>query len=378
MSRKRANGQGCIYFNKQREKWIVSITLHKNNQTGKFVRKTMTCRNKQHAEETLERMIRDKGNGIFIFNYDVTIEDWTMKWLRESKSQTIEKSTYNNYLSNISNHIVPILGSIKLHQLRVSDVQYFYNSLYEAGLNAKTVQRIHVILSAALDYAIVNDLINKNPTHYVKRKKMEPFENRPYSENELRVMLEKIKDEEYFIPVLMLSILGLRRSELLALTYDDIDWDENVIRIRKSLSRVKDYTTGEYSYDLKSTKTISSKRIIGMNEKLKELLLDYKERQSLKVLSNPHNLIFCKIDGGFINPGSLSYHFSRILERHSLRKIRLHDLRHSFGMIMIRNTSLSITQALLGHTSVFTTLNIYNQVNIDEIKNASKVLDNVF
>lgn len=378
MPTKRANGQGCIYYNRQRGKWIVSITLYKDNSTGKYVRKTKTCLNEQHAHDTLEQMNHDKNNGILIFDYSITIEDWILKWLKEAKSQTIELSTYNNYLSNIKNHIIPMLGHIKVRQLRIPDIQNFYNQLYISKINPKTVQRIHVILNASLEYAISNDLITKNPAQFAKRKKMMPYENNPYTALELQDMLEKIKDEKYFVPILMLSLLGLRRGELLALTLDDIDWKQDLIKVNRSLSRDRELNTDKYSYKLKTTKTISSKRFIGMNERLKAILKKYINDNYDTIQSNQNNLIFCTQTGDFMNPNSLTYYFRTMLEKHDLRIIRLHDLRHSFGMMMIRGTSYTMAKELLGHSSIFTTINIYNHIKLNEIKEATKILDAVY
>lgn len=219
-------------------------------------------------------------------------------------------------------------------------MQKFYNSLAEISplsdkpLSAKSIKNIHMNLLASLGQAVKLDLIKKNPAYYVEVPKTKKYQTQVYSLEEIKVLLENVIDTDMEVPILLLVGLGLRRGEVLALRWEDVDLEKGKVYIRKNMIRVNK----QIMY--KGHKTETSSREIELPATLLRLLQAERKRYVANKLRlgpefEDNDLVVCWEDGKCINPDTLSQKFRRLIEKIGLKHIRLHDLRHTNATLML-------------------------------------------
>jgi len=391
MGRKRANGQGCITKNKRNGKYNCTYTVSYNPKTKKSKRRTFTVDTYDEAEVKLAQIIQEIKEGHYKIEADMKFKDWITYWLDECKINTIEKTTFENYRGVIKNHIVPYLGNYRLKEISVKELQQFYNHLYEegrddgsGGLNPRSVQRIHTIINSSLKHAVRCEILNKNVATYVVKRKMKKFEVDPFSIGELRRFLEVTEDEEMYPLFVTSALTGMRRGEVLALTWENIDFEGRKIHIKYSISHTKKEGERFRVIELKDTKTESSRRVIPIGEPVVKVLRECKSKQLELSMKNgregynPHNLVFADKSGDFINPSKYTNHFREVIKRYNFRHIRLHDLRHGYATILLQEgADHKSIKDLLGHSTIVTTLDIYAHTNINELRKATDKLNGI-
>ena len=285
MARKRANGQGCISYDKRYDKYRCTYTVSYNKKTKKSKRRSFLAESFEEAEEELEKVIKLIKDGEYKIEADMWLKDWMTYWLDECKVNTIEKTTLDNYRGIIRNHIVPHLGNIRLKDITVKELQQFYNHLYKdgredgtGGLNPRTVQRIHTIINSALKHAVRCDVLTRNVATYVVKRKMKKFEIDPFSIEELKRFLEVTKEDELYPLYIVSALTGMRRGEVLALTWENVDFGNRKILVRHSISQTKQEGIRLRTIELKDTKTESSRRVIPIGNLVVEVLKKHKKK----------------------------------------------------------------------------------------------------
>lgn len=197
----------------------------------------------------------------------------------------------------------------------------------------------------------------------------------PYGSEEMNRLIMETRDEWLHPAIVMLIFSGLRRSELLGLSWSDIDFDAKVIKINKAYTNQgkKKPDESKQTYALVPTKTEKSNRIIPMAQQVSEvLLLRKRELQIMKLKSgksdfNKMDMVFVDQEGVLINGSQFTQRFKSILKKHGLREIRVHDLRHSFASQSLKSgAKIESVRDMLGHSNIQTTLNIYRHVELEE------------
>jgi len=269
----------------------------------------------------------------------ITVAGWLKKFLTvycATKAQT----TIDGYRVYIEGHIIPAIGEHKLAGLKPIHLQRFYNSEHEKNYSGKTILQEHHILHRAFRKAIVDGLIIRNPCDGVDPPQVEEFNPVIYTEKQYKTLLNKLKGHKMETVILLAGMCGLRRGELLGLTWNDIDFKTGIVRIERNVVAT---SKGPETKDPKSrtstrTVTIPSKII----PRLKKL------RQAGKV--------YAREDGKDYHPGSLSKRFSDFLTDNKLPHIRLHDLRHFNATMMLRHgVTEREASARLGHSDLLMT-----------------------
>lgn len=289
------------------------------------------------------------------------------------------QSTLNGIQLNFDRHIKSYIGEIRLRDLTVSDLQWLYNHLGESGrvdkkggLSGATIRRIHNIVHQALKQAVAEDIIIKNVSDQVVLKKSKSREYKPYTASEIQTLLDATKDDFLYPAIALLVFSGIRRSELLALSFDDLSFEDRTISISKALTLQA--TTDEPSrYKIMPTKSEKSNRVVPMAEPLVSIL---KERQrhlkELRLQSgnpdfNTQNLICTDENGEIINGNLFTQRFKALLKKYNLRDIRVHDLRHSFATEQLRSAAnVENVRDMLGHSNIQMILTIYRHVSMEE------------
>lgn len=230
----------------------------------------------------------------------------------------------------------------------------------------------HAVIHKALKHAVKIDLLPSNPADKIERPKKNSFQAGFYDADEMNLLFDAVKGTRLEIPVMLAAFYGLRRSEVIGLKWDSVDFNRNTITIR--------HTVTTYNIDGKhvtvasdTTKTKSSMRTLPLvpvfRERLAALQAEQKENRRLcGRCYNPDYIGYVFVDemGNRIKPNYLSNAFGKLLANNGLRVIRFHDLRHSCASMMLANgVAMKQIQEWLGHSDFSTTANIYAHLDFN-------------
>ena len=291
-------------------------------------------------------------------------------WL-ETVKPTIAYNTYKGYAKNlrrINGYFKPL--NIRLDEIKPLHIQQFYSKMYSEGLSGSTVQHFHVNIRKALQYAMLNELINTNPADKVKRPKAKKYIASYYNKNELAQLFEVFKGDRLELCVQIAAYYGVRRSELIGLKWDAIDFDNKTVSIRHKV--VFDRQNGkELFIGDDELKNVSSRRTLPLMPHIERLLREEKawQEQNEALMGDSYNKDFdgyvCRDKmGKLITPNYVTRHFKQVIDKNGLKHLRFHDLRHSCASLMLAHgVSMKEIQEWLGHSTYNVTANLYSHLD---------------
>lgn len=314
---------------------------------------------------------------------------YMQKWIRELQTKNdLEKNTIDSYERNVRNYIVPYFSdhkSVTLNTIKVRHIEDFFNYLIEKELSPNTVKRINTCLSKAFTDAMRMEVMTRNPAQLAKLPKRSKYVALTLNKEQLMKLFREVEGTPLEIPVILAGCMGLRRSEIAGLFWEDVDFDKNTIWIRRTMVPL----AGKGRYLKPRTKNESSNRIIAMPKLVAEKLILEKEKQK-RNKKEFGNCYFSKVDGinnDFVcrweNGKPIGYNYfstalQKYLKRANLPDIRFHDLRHSCATILNDNgASLREISDLLGHSSIQTTSSIYVHFTNKASQDTANLLDDI-
>lgn len=354
-------------YGKRKPEWHstglkVDNNERKNNQIRKQAEKML---NEELVRVNAENSFSNKLNTIAKNSKysNMLFSDYMLEWLENIKPKVVQ-STYIGYEQVVKGRLCPYFKSkkIKLIDLRPRDIQDFINYLYKQRLKGSTIAHYTSNMNTALKEAVIAEIIPSNPMDRIESVKKEVYIPDFYTDDELIELIEVIKTQKLELPLTLGIIYGLRREEILGLTWNAIDFKNKSITIRKTVGRGKyDGVTQFLIKDIPKNK--SSYRTLPMFDFIADLLKKYKEKYTLneKIFGNTYITDYkdfiCLMDNGeLVKPDYVDRTFSRILKENGFRHIRLHDLRHSCATLLLRNgVPLPEIQKWLGHSNIITT-----------------------
>jgi integrase len=344
---------------------VPSITQYHPTALPSPKRRYVTGKDRDDARRKLTEALANRDKALIYNDENLTLGDYLDRWISASVYGTVRESTYSRDKYLVTNHIKPSIGRVKLRNVNALQVQSLYRERLASGLSGSTAQKIHHVLHKALTQAMRWDLIPRNPADSVKAPTPTPKEMHPLSVLEVRQLLEAARGDRLEALYVLAIHTGMRRGELLALKWADIDLDLATVRVRRTLTRGEDgrgYVVGAATKSGKG-------RHVRLTPRAVEALKRHRARQAkekLKVggLYRDQDLVFAGEGGNPINPSNLrNRSFKPLLERAGLPQITFHDLRHTCASLLFqRNVHPKFVQELLGHASVAITLDIYSHV----------------
>lgn len=375
MARKRKNGDGTV---RQRAdgRWEGRYVIGYDDK-GYPKTKNVLAKTKRECVEKLEKLKAELG-GIKSdkIKPDMPFGDWMVYWFENHAKPKIRLTTQEGYWSRIRLHINPELGHIPLNKLTQNDLQQFYGRLkkngrkirteiYGEGLSDRMVRMCHATCRSALEKAKQDGLIRTNPAIGCKLPPKKAREMQVLDRDELQRFLIQAQAEGYYELFLLDLATGLRRGELLALQWDDLDFQTGVLNVNKQVYKVN----GQMLFSTPKTK--NSIRKIVLPPSVVEVLQEYKKTVvSRWMFPSP-----VKYDMP-LSPDRVYGKLSGILERAGCKRVRFHDLRHTFATLALQGgMDIKTLSAMLGHVSAATTLDIYTHITDDMQRQAAANID---
>jgi integrase len=294
--------------------------------------------------------------------------------------------TAEGYESIIRQHFIPGIGNLPLTQLKPEHLQRYYSEKLASGrcdgngaLSQTTVNHHHTCLHRALKIALKWGLISRNPADAVTPPRPQRSEMHTMNEDEVQTFLEVAKKTPYYALFYLAIFTGMRRSELLALRWCDIDLDMCEISVVRSLHHLRDG-----SLVFRQPKTAKGRRMIALTPSTALMLREYRESQESASLMlgmplKDDDLVFSQVDGKPLLPDTVSHAWVKTVERAGLKHFRLHDGRHTHASIMLKQgIHPKIVQERLGHATISTTLDLYSHVAPGLQEAAARHFDEAF
>lgn len=319
--------------------------------------------------------------------------EYAKLWLKDYAEINIKPSTLYGYKSCLNAHILPRFKDYKLSDITVYELEKFYNDLRKTKslnpdsngnhnlLSEAVVRHQHSLLCVMLNTAVKWDFINFNPClKLTKPPTVTRKEMKFYDEEELKKLFQHLEYENltFKTAIYLLTLGGMRRGECLGLFWEHVDFEKKTITIKNNLLNIRE--KGVY---LDTPKTKKSKRTISLPDICFDLLKKLKAKQELEkeLFSNDWmdtEFVFKDEYGNYYNPSRLSRQWVLFQKKHNLKHIRLHDLRHTCATYLLsHNVPIATVSKKLGHSNIYTTLDVYtHSLDSDDIE-ASNLLNNM-
>lgn len=357
---------------------VIPTGLPKPKQRWITVRGTL-----REAEAELAKLIHDASNGGFVASPKMKFADYLDRWLKDAAAPTVASKTLERYEQIVRDNIAPGLGAMEISKVTPMAIQKFYSDCRSTGrkngrggLSEQTVLHIHRVLHKALAQAVRWQLIPRNPADAVEAPKALLKPMRSLTDEETREVFQKLTGNPLLVPTLVALSTGIRRGELLALRWSDIDLGRKSLIINSALEQTKSGGVRR-----KQPKTERSRRNILLPDAAVELLHTHKTAQATARLRlgpayQNNDLAFPLPDGAIWPPNKFSDQFRGFVRRSGLQHFRFHDLRHTHAsQLLLANVHPKVVSERLGHSSVSITLDRYSHLLPGLQEGAANVID---
>jgi integrase len=365
--------------------WELRYSLGRDPATGKRRIATATVRGKRRdAEKELRRLLRTLDLNEHVNSSRMTVREWLTAWLGAIREEVSPK-THERYGEIVDNFLTPELGALPIARLAPVHISAAYTRWATegrrdgkpGGLSPQTRRHIHRILRTALARAVEQQLIVRNPADVFKKglPKVERRELITLTADQSAWLLEALGHSRVYWPVLLALSTGMRRGEILAVRWKNVDLELGTLRVVESLEQTKT------SIRFKAPKSGRHRAITLPSYAVGELRRLKREQAeallALGVRQTSNTLLCCRADGEPHQPLSLTYEFARFMGRlKDLPRVRFHDLRHSHAtQLLASGVHPKIASERLGHASVGITLDLYSHVTDTMQSEAAVKLD---
>ena len=369
----RGKGEGSIYQRKD-GRWAASITIGWEN--GKRRRKAFYGKTRQAVATKLTTALKARQDGLPLPGERQTVGDYLDGWIEIVKPK-LRPRTWARYESLIRIHAAPELGRLPLAKLGPNHLERLYAAKLVAGQSPASVRQLHAVLHRALKQAFRWGVVGRNVADLVSAPLVPRYESRALSPDEAKRLLDAAQGERLEAIYTVALTGGLRLGELLALRWADVDTDARTLRVTGTLQRTRG------CIEIAEPKTKQSRRRVELTTRAVDALRRHRAAQNAERLALgeawlDRGLVFCNERGDYLNDSHLRRRsFQPLLERAGLpRTFRFHDLRHSAATLLLgMGTHPKVVSAMLGHSSIAITLDLYSHVTPTMGREAAVAMD---
>ena len=332
---KRSNGEGTI-FKRNDGRWCAAFYDEAPCPRRHFVYGSTQAEVKKKLKEKKEALKKGEQKKKEVY----TLEYWVLYYLENYKKNEVKPTTFSTYMDQFNKHIKgEEIGKIKLERLTSEILQRFYNAKNAAGYNAKTIKHIYILINSSLKKAVQLKIIPENVNTATVLPKAQEFKAKTLSAEDVSKIISSARGEELY-PIIILTIYtGMRKGEVMALKWENINWEDKELYVEGSLCSVPNETNQDgknrYEYKVLSPKTEKSRRTIPLMDIAIEALTIQKERQEkikqkYRLIYDDKDFVFARCDGRCLEQGGFMRKYHAFLEKYGLPSIRFHDLRHPY------------------------------------------------
>jgi integrase len=367
--------------------------------TGKRLTKYHSFKGtKREAEAELIRLKASAGSGNYIDASKICVAEFLGRWQADWVKLNLTPKTAERYEQLIRTHIVPRIGKILLQKLKAAELAAVYSSMMTSGrltarkgraagdgLSPQTAAYVHRVLHRALGHAVQWGILSVNPAESVDTPRGQRGELAILTKDQIRASLQAMRGSSLY-PIAALGLsTGMRRGELLALRWKDVDLDKARLRVERSLEQTKATEQNKTGLRFKEPKTTHGRRSISLPASIVTELRSHRraqleQRVALSLGKEAEDaLVFAHFDGSPLLPHSISTQWRRVAVRLKLKDVTLHAWRHTHAsqLIAAGMDVLSICRRL-GHGSPSITLDVYGHLFHSRDDQAAAVFENAF
>lgn len=355
---RRQAGEGSLTLRND-GRWMARFTV--TLPTGERKRQHIVLKDKEEVMRRMREEMASASRGIAVNHDGMTVAAWLDYWITEVHPKKVKDST----LAQNRKHVKIIsgdIGTVLLKNLSPLHVRHMMDKWDKRGMGRRQQQIARNVLSAALREALKMEYVYRNVARLVDPPKYVKTVRRTWTSVEARHYLNSIREHRLYGLFLIFFQYGLRRGEACGLRWKDIDFEQNIIRVRQQV-----YPVGNV-YKIGELKTPQSRRDLALTDHLKEVLMKEYERRG-RPFGN--ELLYVSVRGNHLDGRSLLQFFQRSAWEADLKPITLHEIRHTVATALKDNgVPPKEAQAILGHSSIITTLEIYTHVSVDDKRKA--------
>ena len=368
-TKKRANGEGTVYFVEKEQRWWAEITWIDGD--GNKCRKKWKSKKQSEVKAKLAEFKKQLLlNGTEMKTEERTFRQFADEWVNVIVKSKVKPLSYQRKVSTLEHQVYPHIGNIQISKLTHARIQKMVNDLNESGLSYSTIKKAYEAASGCLRYYRIQTATSFNPCEDITLPEAKKKDDSDISfftvEERKRIVEEATRKYESGKSVyrigwafVLLLYSGLRVGELCALTWKDVDFSERTITVNKCAIEVREKDkNGKTHSVLKtqgSTKTRSGTRIIPMTEKA------FLALSELQKITGEYEYIITSSKGERIRPSRIGRTFYLILDEIGLKHVGVHTLRHTFATMLFHNgCEVKVVSELLGHSNTKITVNVRN------------------
>ena len=361
--------KGSVVQKRKGSRNWYAIIERRDEATGRRVRKwiSLEATGKRQAQIECARIITELQGDTFLEPSQITLSEFLDRWLDHMKSQVSPRS-HERYAEIARKNIVPLLGQAKVLKLHALQISQAYTKALKSGrrdgkdgLSPRTVHHMHRVLKQALADALRWNLLSRNPADAVDPPKVSPKPMQTYDLAQTATLIEAMRPTRMFVPTILAVLCGLRRGEIAALRWKNVDLDGGNAAIVESAEQTK---SGIRYKEPKSGRTRNVRLPDTVIEELKAWRLRQAE-ELLRIGKRPDSdtFVVTQTDGSPLQPRSITHEWVRLLASRGLPRIRFHDLRHAHAThLLASGVHPKIASERLGHSKVGITLDLYSHV----------------
>lgn len=366
------------YIRKRGKVYSFTVDIGKDPITGKRKQKTRSgFKTKKEAQAALAELVNKVEKGESVDFRKKLFKEFAIDYFEKTYINKVKPTSYDRVYQVLKKQIIPYFKDISITEMDQFVIHDFYNAKLKEGYSTSYIMGMHEVIRLLLRVAKKWDLIQKDIASMIEPPKNKRKEMNVWSIEQVNTFMDFCSHSRYFPVFFLAAYTGMRKGEILALTWNDIDFDNRVININKTLYKLSE----RYSVD--TPKSASAIREIYFDDEIENVLKKHRLSQKEEKLRNSRvyedkNLVFAKEDGTYVPPSSANVLLANFIRQSGLPKIRFHDLRHTHATILLQmGVNPKVVSERLGHSSVQITLDVYSHVTKEIKQDISKDFSNM-
>ncbi|MCL8026050.1 tyrosine-type recombinase/integrase [Nocardioides bruguierae] len=372
---KAVNGDGSIY---KRPSGTWQGQAYVTDSNGRRVRRSFSGASKREVERKIADVIRQEKRGQRQPASGLTVDVYMREWLDQVVATRVRPTTLKTYRFMTERYVIPGIGRSRLEAVSARQLRTFYDKLRKAGTGERTIRYVHTTIRAALEDAVREEVLERNPAKLVRLPAAPKSEVKPLDVDEIKQLLRFHRDRPHYALLVTLALLGLRRSEALGLRWDDVDLVGETLQINRGLHRIDGHLI------TMPTKTARSQRTVPLPGLVVQAMKTQQQRQADD--RDKHGMdwqdtgyVFTTGIGTPLDPRNTTRIVQAACREAKVRVVRLHDFRHGcVSLLLSLGVPPRTAMEIVGHSSLEMTMNVYGHVSHAERRAALDRVDELY